>query len=285
MKDTFFIRSRQRPLLRNKDDSFVCSFIFQLPFQLLILELSVLERSFLTVKPTNLEVLDEEQSIEENVDNSTAQQQPTPEVVVSENVISQSDHSRLQRWAGFARQKDVWKRISQKIILNPVLWAIAIGFVLSLSTVGPKYLKPSSPLYVPGLSFIWDTLEWIGGIVSPLSLIAMGVWMEDQGNNLFQLSPMAAILYMFSKLFLAPLLMLGLAWVLGMNDTQGRAAVLIAALPISMASFSIGSHYDMGLTILSNNIALGSLLMLPTVLLWNIVLDALGIYVVPDSQQ
>jgi len=57
-----------------------------------------------------------------------------------------------------------------------------------------------------------------------------------------------------------------------------RAAILIATLPISMASFSLGRQYNIGEADLSTNVAAGSLLMLPAILIWNIALDKLGLY-------
>ena len=56
---------------------------------------------------------------------------------------------------------------------------------------------------------------------------------------------------MLSKLIVIPLIMLGLALLFNLNDEAGRAAVLIAALPISMASFSLADRYGIGQAVLS----------------------------------
>lgn len=102
--------------------------------------------------------------------------------------------------------------------------------------------------------------------------------MNAQGRQLFRIPIVSALLYMVSKLFLLPLVALGLAKGMGLDDEAGRAAVLIAALPISLASFSLADRYEIGEAILSENIALGTILILPTILLWNLVLDALNIF-------
>ena len=196
----------------------------------------------------------------------------------------EEEENMLQLWLTFARRRDVWVRIAKQVMVNPVLCGIAMGFFLSLSTIGPKYLNPTSDEFVPGLFWIFDTCAWLGACVSPVSLVAMGVWMQRQGRNLFQLTPAAASLYMFSKLFVVPMIMVGLAKGLDLNDQTGRAAILIAALAISMASFTLASIYDIGQTILSANVALGTLLMLPTLLLWNLALDAVGLYPIADPQ-
>jgi len=77
---------------------------------------------------------------------------------------------------------------------------------------------------------------------------------------------------------LVPLLMVGLAKLLSLESEVGRAAVLIASLPISLASFSLGHQYRIGEAVLAANVAVGTLLMLPTVLIWNIVMDSLNLF-------
>ena len=72
--------------------------------------------------------------------------------------------------------------------------------------------------------------------------------------------------------------MVGLANAVRLNDEQGRAAILIATLPISLASFSLGRQYQIGEADLAANVACGTVLMLPTVLVWNILLDKAGLY-------
>jgi predicted permease len=62
------------------------------------------------------------------------------------------------------------------------------------------------------------------------------------------------------------------------EDEPGRAAVLIASLPISMASFSLGSKYNTGEAVLSTNVAVGTVLMLPTVIIWNLVMDKIDLW-------
>jgi predicted permease len=120
--------------------------------------------------------------------------------------------------------------------------------------------------------------------VSPISLFVMGVWMQNQGKALFRIPWQAAVLSMLSKLVIVPLVMVGLAKAMGLNDEAGRAAVLIAGLPISMASFSLGSHYNIGEALLAENVALGTALMLPTVLIWNLVMDALPLFPISKGE-
>lgn len=114
--------------------------------------------------------------------------------------------------------------------------------------------------------------------VSPISLFAMGVWMQNQGYRLFQVRWQYAILSMIAKLIVIPSVMLVIAKVIGLSDHAGRAAILIASLPISMASFSLANNYKVGEALLAENVALGTLLMLPTVIAWNVFLDEVGLF-------
>lgn len=177
-------------------------------------------------------------------------------------------------------RRDVWIQVFKRVLHNPVLWGIFIGFILTLSTVGPTYLNANSSEFVPGLGWIDATCTWLGNIVSPLSLFAMGVWMQDSGLHKLASSipPLKLGMYMVSKLVLVPLIMVGLAKALSFDNQSGRAAVLIASLPISLVSFPLGKQYSIGEAVLSANTAVGTILMLPTVLLWNIVMDSLGLF-------
>ena len=83
---------------------------------------------------------------------------------------------------------------------------------------------------------------------------------------------------MVTKLVVIPAVMLGLAKAFQFSNEAGRAAVLIAAMPVVAAAFPFGSHYKIGDTVLVDNILLGTLLLTPTVLLWNLVLDEASLF-------
>jgi predicted permease len=121
------------------------------------------------------------------------------------------------------------------------------------------------------------TWFWLGSCTSPVSLFTMGIWMQEQGVHqlLFSVKLGKLALYLLSKLVLVPLAMAGIAKLMrGFENEPGRAAVLIASLPTSATSFSLGHQYMLGEAELSANVAAGTLLMLPTVLVWNVVMDS-----------
>ncbi len=154
-----------------------------------------------------------------------------------------------------------------------------MGFVISLSTAG-QYLRCPSDTCIAGLEWFGDMLGWLGECVSPLSLLAMGSWMYGQlyPSSSHRIPILKLCFFMILKLIAIPLLMMGLAKGMKLNDEAGRAAVLIASLPISMASFSLGRQYNVGEKDLAANVTAGTVLMLPTIIVWNVVLDAVGLY-------
>ncbi|KAL3934013.1 MAG: hypothetical protein SGARI_003566 [Bacillariaceae sp.] len=101
----------------------------------------------------------------------------------------------------------------------------------------------------------------------------MGEW-----KCLFRIPIWSASLFMLSKLVIVPLVMIFLAKAVKLDNQSARAAVLIASLPISLASFVLGSRYKIGEAILSENVALGTILILPTVLIWTVAMDELGVF-------
>lgn len=263
----------------------ISSFIFQLPLQLVLFECHVLEKEYLLaqerhhLEPATPEPKDDPEQALGEAQPETA---PTPQVVSDEVHDEVIDVERqgvtFALWMEWISSWSVWKKILFQLSRNAVLWGIVAGFFFSLTTIGPRFLNPTSEDYVDGLGWIFSTAGWLGDCVSPVALVAMGVWMSAQGKKLIRIPLASAFLYMLSKLVIVPLITLGLSVAVGLNNEAGRAAVLIAALPISMASFSLADRYEVGQAILSENVALGTALILPTILLWNLVMDALDIF-------
>ena len=77
-------------------------------------------------------------------------------------------------------------------------------------------------------------------------LFAMDLWINKEGSKLFSIALRSAAFFVVIKIFVIPFLMIWVAKVLSFTDEAGRAAVLIASIPIFMASFSIGNYYKIG---------------------------------------
>ena len=103
-----------------------------------------------------------------------------------------------------------------------LLSGIFVWFVVSFSTAG-KYLRCPSETCINGLEWIGATLGWLGDCVSPVSLFAMGLWMHGQGTKqLFSMQMRKLSLHMISKMIIVPLIMVGLAKGMKLNNEAGR---------------------------------------------------------------
>jgi predicted permease len=187
----------------------ISSFVFQLPFQLFFFECHKLDHDRLEAN-NNDNVPDSPES-EQEVGNihigQTEDDQAVEESKEKRNVIGHSHviHGKL------------WRDILIRVGTNPVIWGIMMGFLISLSTFGKRFLRPRNDdktpnsNYLPWLQFFVDSLTWFGDCVSPVSLFSMGIWMQMQGRNLISIGIGQIALFMISKLILVPFLMIGLA--------------------------------------------------------------------------
>jgi predicted permease len=244
----------------------ISSFIFQLPLQLLFLEIYAL------VKTQSKEEASPS-SFTAGVESSSMQM----EDATLGTPPSAPKSSKNAFWG-------IFKRVVQRVLLNPVVLSIIAGLIISLTRFGPKYLRQGSSDYVEELAWLDNTLRWFGACVSPVSLFAMGVWMYGEGRRLLQVGVLQITLSMLSKLVIVPLIMVGLAFAMNLDDEASRAAVLIAVLPISLASFTLGSQYKIVEAYLAANVAVGTLLMLPAVLVLNIAMDTLNLFPVEVAE-
>lgn len=178
----------------------ISSFIFQLPVQLVFLECQLLEEEYLSSKTPQAQVDVESDAAEEqqqhehghlaDTSESTAELVPAaitevvrnvedPEVVSSvenqevdkgESVSMPPDsvESASARFMKYALSRRIWGRVLVKVFTNPVILGIIVGFVLSASTLGPRFLNPNSSDFVPGLGWIFLTMGWFGDCVTPL---------------------------------------------------------------------------------------------------------------------
>ena len=270
------------------------SFMFQLPVQLIFLECHAMETGSAPQVAPQRNVIEEAIKEEEEEEEEEPADPETPsesaDTQLAANTTKQEEQAIDSKWwilvhADSASRIEASFKMLYRVLKNPILWGIFWGFVISLSTAG-RYLDCSPPMpaeeCVEGLGWIEKTLGWLGNTVSPVALFAMGLWMHGQGfQKLFSIGLTRLSFFMIVKCILVPLIMVGLAKGMDLDDQAGRAAILIASLPISLASFSLGHQYQIGEADLAANVAAGTLLMLPTILVWNLVLDKVDLYPIP----
>lgn len=182
-------------------------------------------------------------------------------------------------WLSFSLSRERVKYIAIKIARNPILWAIFIGIIISVSSLGPKYLNPGpppNPDYAVGSGFIFLTLKTFASCTQPIALFAVGVFLVNK--NPIACGIVNSIIYMIIKLILVPALMIGCAKAVGLDGAEGRAAVLLASLPVSPTAYTVSNKYDVGQDISESNIFFGNLLVLPTTIGWVSFMDAVDLF-------
>ncbi|KAL4458898.1 hypothetical protein ABPG75_013763 [Micractinium tetrahymenae] len=174
------------------------------------------------------------------------------------------------------------RRLGLRLLTNHVLWGVAIGIILSLSTLGYKYLDPGSPpacpncRYAVGAGFIYILLDYFARCTEPVAFFATGMWMVRP--NPIATGWVKAVLYMIVKLILVPMLMVGCCFAVGLNGATARAAVLVATLPVSAAAFALCKTYNVGDDVAVVNVFLGNLLILPTTIAWVSAMDGMDLF-------
>eukprot|EP00890_Picochlorum_soloecismus_P003483 jgi/Picsp_1/4135/NSC_01644-R1_auxin efflux carrier len=283
----------------------ISSFIFQLPLMLIFFEGSTSKRSTGLAEPLSSAeqgngVIDEinsgeEDQIASNYGDSTKEAPGKSHTLMgasssldpvqeeeSSNQQGRNDHHH--QWYHLHLTKAQMIYILNKILRNPILWAILIGIIVSVTTLGPRYLNPGTPAspncdYAVGAGFITLSLEAFARCTEPIALLAIGIFLVNK--NPVACGVINAILYMVIKLILVPGLMVGCAFAVGLKGAQGRAAVLLAALPVSPAAYAMSERYGIGQEISESNIFFGNLLVLPTTIAWVSFMDGIDLFTAP----
>lgn len=174
------------------------------------------------------------------------------------------------------------RRLELRLLMNHVLWGVGIGLILSLSTLGYKYLDPGAPpacpncRYAVGAGFIYILLDYFARCTEPVAFLATGMWMVRP--NPIATGWVQAVLYMIVKLILVPMLMVGCCFAVGLEGANARAAVLVATLPVSAAAFALSKTYNVGDDVAAVNVFLGNLLILPTTIAWVSAMDGMDLF-------
>ena len=173
--------------------------------------------------------------------------------------------------------------IIRKILKNPLLWSLGVAILVSISTVGPKYLNPSSPSYIAELGWIASTTRTIAAVAVPLSLVSQGAWMYTKPltaslrANPRSLWPLLLILV--ARSILLPLLMLVICrYIVGLDPESGMSLVLLSVCPIASSCFVLAVEYGRGQSLVTTLTVIGTLLLLPLSLFILYLPRALGIW-------
>jgi predicted permease len=117
----------------------------------------------------------------------------------------------------------------KKALLNPGTIAVYIGvfiFLFSIKIPGP----------------IYKTLEMVGGMTSPLSMIVIGAMLGEM-NIKEVLSSLSAYYSTFVRLILVPLVVFGILKLLGASGMTLGVLVLISAMPVAANTAIMSEKY------------------------------------------
>ena len=286
----------------------ISSFIFQLPVMLIMFEIfatqrvspeiSSLEEGRTTIAstPSSTPIINTEDASKSHTTSDYERESPNGSSFLPTSNINpttsttalnqtQTPLVKPQRLRWISRTQI--KAIVVQILRNPILWAIFIGLILSVTTLGPKYLYPGNPPqqpncnYVPGAGFIYLFFSTLAASTEPVAIFATGMFLMYK--NPIACGWVRSILYMIVKVIIVPALMVGCAAAVGLEGANARAAVLLAALPISAAAFSLSDKYKVGTAEAVANIFWGNLLVLPTTLAWMAFMDGVDLFPMQKS--
>lgn len=171
--------------------------------------------------------------------------------------------------------------ILKKIVLNPVVWSLVLSIVVSVSTVGPKYLNPDSSSYVVELGWIASTTKTIASVAVPLSLISQGSWMHSKPLSLRASDSQAGLLIVVLLLrsICLPFLQLVVArFMVPLDAESGMSLVLLTVCPIASSCFVIATEYSCGQSLVTSLTVIGTLLLLPLSLMILYLPQLMGIW-------
>lgn len=141
------------------------------------------------------------------------------------------------------------------LIKNPLILGCLVGIALNLSGIG-----------LPGWSE--DTVSLLGGAALPLGLVAVGVALRPRALLRFDRGVLATNTI---KLVLMPVLVLVLAWALGLDPVSRDVALLFAALPTATSAYilarQLGGDAELMAAIITGQTLL-AMLTLPMWLQW-----------------
>ncbi len=177
--------------------------------------------------------------------------------------------------------------MGKRLIKMPLAWAILSSVILSVTTLGPRYLYPGTSYapncdYVEYTGFIYLFFSYLASCLEPIALLSVGIVLSK--NNPLTCGVWNIVGYTLIKFILVPMLMIGCSFAFSLDNASARGAVLIATLPISPPSFALAGHYEVGLAEAVSTVLSGKLLVIPAILAWQGFMDAVGLFPVDTPQ-
>ena len=187
---------------------------------------------------------------------------------------SEADNSAENGDKPVTRAKFPIKKVLIGIIKNPLIIAIAIGFV----ALGIRAILTAlgSDFRISDIDAIYTTLEYLGSLATPLALIALGGQFEFSAIAELKKEIIGGTI---GRIILAPILMISLAaLIFGSSLTPGMYAALVAVFATPVAVSTVPMSQEMGgdSRLAGQLVLFSTLFSSVTVFLFAFVLNLLG---------
>jgi predicted permease len=260
----------------------ISSFIFQLPLQLVMLEVREQLRGALGLErddedgPVKHE-REEEESETERVRAATASASAAEEGSVTDHPPSTSSPppspKAITTTTVGCLPLMTYARILWAIIKNPVIIGVILGHVTSAIRSGVGDTTTTLPIWLE----TW--LGPLGDTVTPLAAVGVGAFAVVKWKEVFSAKTdwLAVTVNILAKLLLMPLLALVLLPATGTTlAPQLRVGVVISSLPAALSSYVLSTHYNNKASDSVIIILIGTVLMIPATYLWTWAVDPEG---------
>ncbi|KAL0207468.1 hypothetical protein P9112_012096 [Eukaryota sp. TZLM1-RC] len=286
----------------------VSSWICQLPPMLIMFELYKVQRDY-SIEVDEKKKLEKEKVVEtksdseeetkeientnDNDDNndgvqpevsSQSNEEGSPEKEVSIEVADEAT-SLLPEFIPFkvALRKVSYKKILFKILTNPVIIALVLGWSLNLLNIDRPGINDQGSDDTDPLFWIMQFLQTVGPTATPVAMFAIGMFAASKGSvkKIVSCGWKKLAIYLCIKMLVTPFIIMPVVALFGLTGVPARAAVHVVATPISMASFALTTQYGIGNDLMSAMITFGAIIIMPVIVFFEFFMDTFNIFTLP----
>eukprot|EP01025_Chloroclados_australasicus_P003810 TRINITY_DN1090_c0_g1_i9.p1 TRINITY_DN1090_c0_g1~~TRINITY_DN1090_c0_g1_i9.p1 ORF type:complete len:553 (+),score=67.82 TRINITY_DN1090_c0_g1_i9:1550-3208(+) len=150
------------------------------------------------------------------------------------------------------------------LFYNPIMWAIAVGIVVSVTGLR-EFLDPQSAKTVVELSWLESALGALGSCLTPIALVVTGLWIAN--NHIFKSCHVWTVAFdLIFKFLVIPLSMIPIAVLLGLRGEEAKASIILSAMPMALVVVPLAQQYNVAVNDLTVNLVLGLVLMFPCII-------------------
>ncbi|KAJ3439727.1 auxin efflux carrier component 1b-related [Anaeramoeba flamelloides] len=151
----------------------------------------------------------------------------------------------------------------KRVFMNPIFISVVIGFIYSSS--GLPYPK-----------VIAKPAQTLANLVLPLAMITIGMFVYQ--HKIISSGMKTMIIYVSIKSFLVPIVSLSTFILFGIKGDSGKAAFILSVMPAGIITFQFGTEYSLRNDIITTCLIVESLIMIPILIMWILIIDATGLF-------